>query len=95
MEPRQRLLRRENRLRLAAVLAILVLTVLILTQVDNMLVSSLLAFVIAYLFKPLVIYFERLGISRTIAILLPFILSALILVVGIHLLTPILTAQFN
>lgn len=95
MDPRQRLLLRENRLRLAAVLSVLAFAILILAKVDNMLVSSLLAFVIAYLFKPIVVYFERLGLSRTVAILIPFSVVTISFIVAIQILTPVLTDQFN
>lgn len=69
---RQLELRRLNRLRLIGILVILATLLLIILAVENLLVSSLLAFVIAYLLGPLVNYLERNGANRVGATVLVF-----------------------
>jgi putative permease len=79
-QARHNIVKRERRIRLAIVILILFVGLTILLAVPGMLVSFLLAFVISYMFKPTVNYFERKGLGRTSAVLLPFLIS--ILVVG-------------
>jgi putative permease len=74
-------LRRANRWKLIGVVLLLVLIFLVIISVDNLLVSSLVAFVIAYTIGPVVNYIERQGISRSLATLAVF--AAMLLVLGL------------
>lgn len=60
----QATLRRANRWKLVGLVSLLVLLFVVLVSVENMLVASLVAFVIAYTLGPIVNYLERQGISR-------------------------------
>lgn len=61
----QSTLKRANRWKLVALIALFLMVFVIIVAVENMLVSSLIAFVIAYTLGPLVSYLERrLGITR-------------------------------
>ena len=79
VQVRQIIVRRERRFKLAIVIGILACGLTILLAVPGLLVTFLLAFVISYLFKPLVNYFERKGLSRTTSIVVPFILIGFIM----------------
>jgi putative permease len=76
---RQLELRRLNRLRLIGILLILVAALIVVLAVENLLVSSLLAFVIAYILGPLVNHLERRGSNRVGATFLVFGGAALLL----------------
>lgn len=76
---RQLELRRLNRLRLIGIIIILVTLVVIILAVENLLVSSLLAFVIAYLLGPVVNNLERNGANRVSATVLVFVAAAIVL----------------
>lgn len=64
-------------------------------MVDNMLVSLVLAFVIAYSLKPWVNFLERSGLTRTTAISIPFITVGLIISLAVYLLLPLMTEQIR
>lgn len=87
-------LRRERIIKLTAVLAILLSVAAVILLVNNMLASFVLAFVTAYLLAPFVNALERTGIPRTLAILIPFSLLAILSALGIYLVVPLITAQF-
>lgn len=74
MKPTQRQLelRRVNHLRLVGILMILIALLVVVLAVENLLVSCLLAFVIAYLLGPLVNHIERNGANRVNATVLVF-----------------------
>lgn len=76
---RQKIIKRERWVRLGIVISILVLAMTILLAVQGMLTTCLLAFVVTYLFKPIVAYFERNGVGRTPSIILPFVITGLIM----------------
>lgn len=78
-QQRQKIVRRERLIKLAIVIAILSIGATILLAVPNMLVSFLLAFVVTYLFKPIVNYFETMGVGRSSSILIPFLLTGVII----------------
>jgi putative permease len=88
-------IRRETRFKLVAVLTILAIIFVVLTRVDNMLVSFVLAFVITYLLNPLVNHLERGGLSRSTAIVIPFAIVGVFLGLGVYLLSPMVVAQFK
>lgn len=58
-------------------LAIIIGGLAIILAIPGMLIAFLLAFVITYLFKPIITVFERRGVSKTFAILIPFIFGGL------------------
>jgi len=63
----QAALKRANRWKLIGLICLLVLLFTIMVAVDNLLLSSIVAFVVSYSFGPLVSYLERQGVSRTVA----------------------------
>ncbi len=89
----QKMIQRERRIRLVAVFALLILFFSIITMIDNMLISCLIAFVINYLLSPLVNYLERRGFSRKIGNTILFTLVFLLLVVLVSLISPLITDQ--
>lgn len=96
MRPKlQAILRRERRLKLGAVVSLLIALAVIVLTVDNLLLSCVLAFVINYLIAPLVNFFERKHLPRTLAILIPFLAFGVLLSVGIYLVAPLISAQLS
>ncbi|MGE0528570.1 MAG: AI-2E family transporter [Bdellovibrionales bacterium] len=82
----QNALRRSNRWKLIGLLALLSSLFLILLTVENLLVSSLLAFVISYTLGPVVNHLERLAISRTLATVVVYVVAGVLLtLVGLWL----------
>jgi putative permease len=75
----QTTLRRVNRWKLAGLISLLIFAFIVLATVENLLVSSLLAFVISYTAGPLVSFLERQGISRTLATTGVFLVAGLVL----------------
>lgn len=79
----QRTLRRVNRWKLAGVMGILATVLIVILSVENMLVSSLIAFVVAYTVGPAVNFIERQGVSRSMATVFVFLMiSAALFLVG-------------
>ncbi|MEO0336882.1 MAG: AI-2E family transporter [Pseudomonadota bacterium] len=66
---------------------------IIVLKIENMLLSSLLAFVISYLLGPVVNSMERFGIHRVIAALLSFAVVGLLLTLGIVAILPLIVEQ--
>lgn len=89
------LLRREWRMKLAAVLVILIASVLVLLTVDNMLASFVLAFVVNYLLSPIVDFLERRSVPRQAAILIPFIATGLLIGFALYAVFPLLASQLH
>lgn len=63
----QAALKRANRWKLIGLISLLVFLFVFVVAVENLLLSSIVAFVVSYSFGPLVSYLERQGISRTVA----------------------------
>lgn len=93
MKSDQLKLKREKRIKLFTVLALISLGLMIILLVDNMLLSFILAFVINYLLNPLVNSIERAGLSRNLAVLIPFTIIGVILGLGTYFLIPIVSEQ--
>ena len=74
-------LRRANQWKLASLLSVLLVSFVLLITVDNLLTSSLIAFVFSYTLGPVVNYLERQGISRRVATSAVFTL--VVVVVGL------------
>ena len=89
------LLKRERRIKLVAVLAILVLCTIVVLAVDHLLISFVLAFVLNYLLSPIVNFLERRRVPRQAAILLPFAAAAGGIGLGIYKLLPLLIQQIS
>lgn len=88
-------IRRVHYRKLLFFLGALLLLFLCLTLVKNLLVSFLLAFVGYYLMAPFVDVFERRGLSRSLATLLPFLVITLAVVITAQLFLPLLLKQFG
>jgi putative permease len=69
-----------NRWKLAGVIAILLTVLIVVLSVDNLLVSSLIAFVVAYTVGPAVNFIERQGVSRAMATALVFLMISVVLI---------------
>ncbi|MDZ4677198.1 MAG: AI-2E family transporter [Oligoflexia bacterium] len=87
-QQRQKIVKRERWIKLTIVAVILISALVVLLAIPGMLVSFLIAFVITYLFKPPVNYLERMGVGRTIAILIPFIVLGGIIATSSSILIP-------
>jgi putative permease len=92
---REQILRRQSRIRLAAFLGVILFTGLIILKVENMLVSSLLAFVLSYLVGPLVNILERKNVDRVFATTAIFILMGIVIGLTAWLTIPLLTDRLQ
>lgn len=92
-EIRQKIVRRERWVKLGILFLVISLSLTILLAVSGMLVSFLLAFVITYMFKPIVSNLERRGIGHTMSVMLPFLFSFLIIMQGAMILVPKVSEQ--
>ncbi|MBK8202258.1 MAG: AI-2E family transporter [Bdellovibrionales bacterium] len=88
-------LRRENITRLLFFLAAVGLVFLVLIIVENLLLSTVLAFVFSYLLSPLVNRLERRGVNRTLSVTLIFALVTLTLAVLLTALFPFISDQMT
>lgn len=86
-------IKREQAIQLFSFLGIIALGLLIIVKVNNMLVSSVLAFVITYLLSPIVYYFERKGLSRTLSVSILFLCGALGISLVVIWLLPLVSNQ--
>jgi len=89
----QKKIKRENAFKLIIVSTIIISGLVVILAVPGMLSSFLLAFVITYLFKPIVAFLERKGIRRILAILLPFLVSGLIVSAASQFMVSLVTEQ--
>jgi len=85
----------EKRIKLFFFLVALLLVFLTITQVQNMLISTLFAVVTYNLLAPVVDFFERRGLSRTLATVLPFAFMTAGVVVAVVVLLPSLLDQLR
>lgn len=86
---------RENLIKLCAVIAILFGLVLVILKVKNMLVTLVLAFVVFYTLNPVVNRLERAGFSRTMSILIPFVISGFLVWLAAYILSPLASNQMS
>lgn len=89
------IIRRERLWRLVSFLTILLLTAGIILAVRGLLVSFVLAFVIAYLFAPIVDFLERRGLPRSVATIIPFGVGAMVVAIGFTLVFPLVVEQLQ
>lgn len=92
---RQQQLKKEQRIKLAAFISLLGLGFIVLVKVDNLLLSFVLAFVISYLFGPIVNFLERKNLSRQISVLLLFFTSSAVMAIIISVVSPLIADQLN
>ncbi len=92
---KSKVLIQERLIKTFAVIGIISFCVLVILQVENMLVSFILAFVINYLLAPFVNAFERAGNSRILGACIIFFSISIIIALITYLLMPHLTAQVN
>lgn len=86
---------REQRLRLIVFMSLLCALCFLLFAVENLLLTTLIAVVVTYLFKPLVNAAERAGLKRTGAILFLFITLGALLGFSINWVAPKLAEQLS
>jgi putative permease len=91
----QATLKRVNFWKLVGLICLLFFGFVVLLTVENLLVSSLLAFVISYSLAPLVSTMERQGTSRTLATVLVFVAVGLLLTLGGFMLFPYIGATLS
>ncbi len=89
------IIRRERRWRLVSFLSILAFSFTLILMIRGLLASTVLAFVIAYLFAPIVDFLERNGVSRSLATLIPFLVGGVALGIGLTLVLPLIVAQLQ
>lgn len=89
------IIRRERRWRLVSFLTILILSTVIVLTVKGLLASCVFAFVIAYLFAPIVDFLERHGLPRVAATFIPFLLGGIGVVIGLALVLPLVVDQLR
>lgn len=82
------MLKRSNRWKLFGVLSLLVFALIVLVTVENLLVSSILAFMISYTLGPFVNTLERQGVSRLMATTVVFVLTGALIAASVALLAP-------
>jgi putative permease len=92
---RQRVLARQSRIRLVAFLGVILSLGIIIFVVENLLVSCLLAFVISYLFDPLINYLERKNIDRMIATVGLFVAGGLLTTLAVVVVSPLLADRLH
>ena len=88
------ILTRERYVKLFAVIGILLLCVLIILKVENILLSFVFASVTYYLLAPLVNTIERAGISRKLGVAGLFLCIVFVLLLGVYILLPAITAPW-
>ncbi len=84
---------REKRIRFLYFLFALCGVGLTIFYVNNLLLSVILAIVFFYLLMPVVDYFQRLGLNRTLAVLVPFVLLTGVILVLTMIFLPMLSSQ--
>ncbi len=87
------LIKRERLFRLAAVFFIITLLSAIVLAVENLLLSLVLAVAFTYLIMPFVRYLERIGMSRTSAILIPYLSLFVLTTAAIFIAIPLVVEQ--
>lgn len=92
---RSRRLKLYNFIRLMSFLGVIASVLFLIVKVDNLLVASLLAFVISYLLGPFVNSLERLGIHRLLAVSFTFIGVSVILGIVVSSFLPLIASQLG
>lgn len=95
MTSHPRHLKRLNLVRLVGFIGIVAIVLVVIIKVDNMLLSSILAFVIAYLIGPWVNYLERRGVNRVLATVLSFVAVGCVIALTVVLTMPLVSQQLT
>ncbi len=85
--------RRIHYIKLVSFLGIIAAVLTLLVKIDNLLLSSVLAFVISYLLGPIVNQLERKGFNRALSITFLFVFIGFFLLLGVGALFPLLETQ--
>jgi putative permease len=88
-------LKRERRLKLAAFLSVLFFILIFLLALKNISISFLIAILIVYMLNPVVVYLQRLGLSKAASITIVFGAITILFVVAGYLLAPLVSDQFS
>lgn len=94
-EAREKRLKRLTQIKLWAFLLLLLGTFVLVVTVENLLLSSVLAFVIAYLMGPWVNYLERAGLDRIFSTVLVFTLIGGVVGALIYISAPLVADQLG
>ncbi len=86
-------IKHQHRVQLFAFLGIIFFIFYMLMWVDNMLLSTVLAFVLFYSFGPFVNAFERRGLNRVLGISLLFAVSSLFFIFAVTSIYPLVSSQ--
>lgn len=86
-------LRKDRWVKMITFLGLVAFLAVVILKVENMLVSSLLASVLAYLMSPLVNSIERMGIKRNLAITASFVFVTFLFIIGITFAAPLVSSQ--
>jgi putative permease len=89
------IIRRERRWRLISFISILIFVTSLVLFIDGLLASTVLAFVIAYLFAPIVDFLERRGVPRTWSTFVPFAAGGVVVGIGLTLVLPLVIEQIQ
>lgn len=89
------IIRRERMWRLLSFITILTVSIGIVLAIKGLLTSCVIAFVIAYLFAPVVDFLERRGLPRSVATIIPFLIGAVGLAIGFTLVFPLIIDQLQ
>ena len=93
--PSSRAISRERNVKLFFFLTALILLFVVITKINNLLVSFLLAFVTYYLLAPFVDWMERKGLSRLWATTIPFLMLTAVAATAISIFSPMMMDQFQ
>lgn len=89
------IIRRERRWRLFSFVSILVFSISLVLFIKGLLASTVLAFVIAYLFAPIVDFLERKGVRRTWSTFIPFAVGGVLVGISLTLVLPLVIEQLQ
>ena len=87
------LIRRGRIVKSLAIITMLVVGIFVLLTVNNLLLSSVVAFVISYILTPVVAAIERTGLSRKLAVALVYVGICLFATLTVFLLMPMVSHQ--
>jgi putative permease len=86
-------IRRERRWRLISFVTILLVATSLVLFINGLLAATVLAFVIAYLFAPIVDFLERKGVSRAWSTFIPFAVGGILVGISLTLVLPLVIEQ--
>lgn len=90
---RKKQLKYHQMIKLLAFLGFIAAFFLVLLKTENMLLTTVVAFVLCYILGPAVNFLERTGLPRLYSIVITFILLTLVFTIGIISVSPFISAQ--